>query len=169
VLNSLTRFAAAAFAPALLNIALIARCCSCRRRRHDRAGPLAIAVLAGGVAAARLVLDRGAPRRRQAAASAPAHDAAVQGAADPDPAGDARRRRLLDQPALLRLFRDQLCPKGALVYLGFADRLNQLPLSIIGTALGTAILPTISRAIDRGNETSGAADVQARRPSCRCC
>ena len=37
---------------------------------------------------------------------------------------------------------------GALVYLGQADRLNQLPLAIIGSALGTAILPSVSRAID---------------------
>jgi murein biosynthesis integral membrane protein MurJ len=52
-------------------------------------------------------------------------------------------------------------PEGSLVYLGFADRLNQLPLAIIGSALGTAILPTISRAIDNGN-AERAAHVQAQ-------
>ena len=41
---------------------------------------------------------------------------------------------------------------GALVYLGQADRLNQLPLAIIGSALGTAILPAVSRAIDGPDE-----------------
>jgi putative peptidoglycan lipid II flippase len=51
--------------------------------------------------------------------------------------------------------------EGALTMLGYADRLNQLPLSIIGTALGVAILPTISQAIAR-NDDAGAADVQAR-------
>jgi putative peptidoglycan lipid II flippase len=51
--------------------------------------------------------------------------------------------------------------EGALSYLGYADRLNQLPLSIIGTALGTAILPTISRSIEH-NDDAGAADTQAR-------
>ena len=45
--------------------------------------------------------------------------------------------------------------------LSYADRLNQLPLSIIGTALGVAILPSISQAIARDNEAE-AADVQAR-------
>jgi putative peptidoglycan lipid II flippase len=52
-------------------------------------------------------------------------------------------------------------PEGSLVYLGFADRLNQLPLAIIGSALGTAILPTISRAIDNGNQER-AAHVQSQ-------
>jgi putative peptidoglycan lipid II flippase len=45
--------------------------------------------------------------------------------------------------------------------LSYADRLNQLPLSIIGTALGVAILPAISQAIAREDEP-GAKDVQAR-------
>jgi putative peptidoglycan lipid II flippase len=51
--------------------------------------------------------------------------------------------------------------EGALSSLFYADRLNQLPLSIIGTALGVAILPSISRAIER-REDDQAADVQAR-------
>ncbi len=51
--------------------------------------------------------------------------------------------------------------EGALTKLSYADRLNQLPLSIIGTALGVAILPAISQAIARDNDAE-AADVQAR-------
>ena len=51
--------------------------------------------------------------------------------------------------------------EGALTKLSYADRLNQLPLSIIGTALGVAILPAISQAIAKG-EDAEAADVQAR-------
>ena len=46
-----------------------------------------------------------------------------------------------------------------MAYLNYADRLNQLPLSVIGTALGTAILPAISRAIDRDRD-----DEAARHP-----
>jgi putative peptidoglycan lipid II flippase len=52
-------------------------------------------------------------------------------------------------------------PEGSLVYLGFSDRLNQLPLAIIGSALGTAILPTISRFVGDG-DGAGAARVQAQ-------
>jgi putative peptidoglycan lipid II flippase len=38
-------------------------------------------------------------------------------------------------------------PEGSMAYLNFADRLNQLPLGVIGIALGTAILPTLARYI----------------------
>ncbi|MBY0462686.1 MAG: murein biosynthesis integral membrane protein MurJ [Alphaproteobacteria bacterium] len=38
-----------------------------------------------------------------------------------------------------------LLPTGALSYLYYADRLNQLPLSIFGVAIGTALLPPLSR------------------------
>ena len=51
--------------------------------------------------------------------------------------------------------------EGALTNLSYADRLNQLPLSIIGSALGVAILPSISQAIARDDAVE-AADVQAR-------
>ena len=51
--------------------------------------------------------------------------------------------------------------EGALTNLGYADRLNQLPLSISGTALGTAILPTISRSIERKQDHE-AATTQAK-------
>ena len=38
-------------------------------------------------------------------------------------------------------------PDGAYTFLAMGDRLNQLPLGIIGIALGTAILPSLSRHI----------------------
>ena len=38
-----------------------------------------------------------------------------------------------------------LLPSGAIAYLYYADRLNQLPLGVIGVAIGTALLPTLSR------------------------
>jgi putative peptidoglycan lipid II flippase len=44
-------------------------------------------------------------------------------------------------------------PDKSITYLAMADRLNQLPLGIIGIALGTAILPALSRFVaqeDRG-------------------
>lgn len=39
---------------------------------------------------------------------------------------------------------------GAVAFLYYADRVNQLPLSIIGTAMGTALLPTLSKNISSG-------------------
>jgi putative peptidoglycan lipid II flippase len=52
-------------------------------------------------------------------------------------------------------------PEGSMSYLNYSDRLNQLPLSVIGTALGTAILPHISRFISQGNPGE-AAKVQSQ-------
>jgi putative peptidoglycan lipid II flippase len=47
-------------------------------------------------------------------------------------------------------------PQGSLTLLKMADRLNQMPLGIVGIALGTAILPMLSRHIQANN----AAEVQ---------
>lgn len=43
-------------------------------------------------------------------------------------------------------------PTGAVSYLFYADRLNQLPLSIIGIALATALLPALSKAYESKEE-----------------
>jgi putative peptidoglycan lipid II flippase len=42
-------------------------------------------------------------------------------------------------------------PQGAVSYLYYADRLNQLPLGLLGIGVGTAILPLLSRQISGGN------------------
>ncbi len=40
---------------------------------------------------------------------------------------------------------------GAISYLFYADRLNQLPLGLVGIAVGTALLPMLSRALAAGD------------------
>ncbi len=50
---------------------------------------------------------------------------------------------------------------GAMSYFNYADRLNQLPLGVIGAALGTAILPQVSRHVGAG-EADKAARVQGQ-------
>jgi len=160
VLNSLTRFAVAAFAPALLNIALIVALLVSPGGGPETVRAMAIAVLMGGifqfalcwfaVRQAGIRLHFGRPRLTPA----------------------VRELIILIVPATLAAgvyqisqlfytFFSSRLGEGALTNLGYADRLNQLPLSIIGTALGTAILPTISRAIERKADAQ-AADVQAR-------
>ena len=42
-------------------------------------------------------------------------------------------------------------PVGSISYLYYADRLNQLPLSMIGLAISTAVLPLLSKQIKEGN------------------
>jgi len=160
VLNSLTRFAVAAFAPALLNIALIVALLVAPTDKVEVVRYMAIAVLVGGIfqfalcwAAVRhagVKLHFGRPRMTPA----------------------VRELVVLILPATVAAGVYQISQlfyayfsaglgEGALTKLSYADRLNQLPLSIIGTALGVAILPAISQAIARGQEAE-ASDVQAR-------
>ncbi len=42
--------------------------------------------------------------------------------------------------------------EGAVSYLYYADRVNQLPLGIVGAAIGTALLPVLSRHLASGND-----------------
>ena len=43
-----------------------------------------------------------------------------------------------------------LLPAGTVSVLNYADRINQLPLGVVGTAIGTALLPTLSRQMRLG-------------------
>ena len=49
---------------------------------------------------------------------------------------------------------------SAISWMNYADRLNQLPLGIIGIALSTAILPTLSKFVG-ANDKQGAARIQS--------
>ncbi len=51
---------------------------------------------------------------------------------------------------LADVFFASLLPAGAVSYLYYADRLNQLPLGVIGIAVGTALLPLLARQIRAG-------------------
>lgn len=54
----------------------------------------------------------------------------------------------------INLFADMIIgsflPAGSISYLYYADRLNQLPLSTVGIAVGTALLPMLTRAVAGG-------------------
>ena len=52
-------------------------------------------------------------------------------------------------------------PAGALSALYYADRLNQLPIGVIGIAIGTVLLPEMSRRITAG-DSAGAMEQQRR-------
>ncbi|HYD29932.1 MAG TPA: murein biosynthesis integral membrane protein MurJ [Azospirillaceae bacterium] len=55
----------------------------------------------------------------------------------------------------INLFVDTLIasmlPTGAVSYLYYADRINQLPLGVIGVAVGTVLLPELSRRLKLGD------------------
>lgn len=54
-----------------------------------------------------------------------------------------------------------LLASGSVTYIYMADRLNQLPLGLIGIGLGTVLLPLISRQLGEGDEAK-AMDTQNR-------
>ncbi len=159
VVNSLDRFTAAAFAPSLLNVALVGTLLLFPGGGMVTARAMAIAVLVGGILQLGLLwwsmARAGVKLRLRRPKMTPAVKELV----------------ILILPATLaggiyylsQFFYVYFAAKipGALVYLAQADRLNQLPLAIIGSALGTAILPSVSRAIDR-KETDEAASIQGR-------
>ena len=160
VLNSLTRFAIAAFAPALLNLGLIAALLVSPPDDVETVRYMAIAVLVSGIAQfalcwvavrrAGVKLHFGRPRVTPAVKELIVLILPATAAAG-----------VYQISQLFYGYFSTLLGEGALTKLSYADRLNQLPLSIIGTALGVAILPAISQAIAR-NEEDVAADVQAR-------
>ena len=43
-------------------------------------------------------------------------------------------------------------PEGSVTFLYFADRVNQLPLGVVGVAVGTALLPLMSRQVAAGED-----------------
>lgn len=57
----------------------------------------------------------------------------------------------------LNIFADMVIasflPEGAISYLYYADRLHQMPLGIVGIAVGTALLPLLSRSLVAENFT----------------
>jgi putative peptidoglycan lipid II flippase len=160
VLNSLTRFAVAAFAPALLNMVLIIALLVAPPSTIETVRYMAIAVLAGGILQFALcwfaVRQAGVHLRFGRPKVTPAVRELVVLIL---PATAAAGVYQISQ--LFYAYFSARLGEGALTNLSYADRLNQLPLSIIGTALGVAILPAISQAIARDDEVD-AADVQAR-------
>jgi putative peptidoglycan lipid II flippase len=50
-----------------------------------------------------------------------------------------------------------LLAHGSVTYIYYADRLNQLPLGLIGIGLGTVLLPTISAQLGRGDDADAMA------------
>ncbi len=149
VLNGLGRFAAAAFAPVLLNLTLITALLLAAFFFGMPAHLLAWGVLGAGVLQLALVLRAAAragmslrlrrprftPRMRRL------FELVLPGALG---AGVYQLNLIVDT-----WFASHLA-EGAISYLFYADRLNQLPLGAVGVALGTALLPGLSRELRAG-------------------
>jgi putative peptidoglycan lipid II flippase len=159
ILNALQRFAAAAAAPVLLNLSIIVALLLAAF--FPTAGHAAAwGVLISGVLQALLV---GGDTWRAGAMTVlrrPRLDADVRQffrALGPATVGSAGVQLALFADTIIASF----LPAGALSALYYADRLNQLPIGVIGIAAGTVVLPEMSRRIAAGDET-GAAHAQNR-------
>ncbi|MCF4165422.1 murein biosynthesis integral membrane protein MurJ [Zavarzinia compransoris] len=58
---------------------------------------------------------------------------------------------------LIDMILASMLPEGTVSYLFYADRLNQLPLAVIGIAISTALLPVLSAQLARGETTQAVA------------
>ena len=149
ILNSLGRFAAAAAAPVILNLAMIMGATISVLWFGLPAHALAWSVAIAGVLQwlwllfhARRQGFRMRPRRPRLSPEVKRLFALiVPGVVG---AGIAQIGSLADT------FFASLLPTGAISFLYYADRLAQLPLGVIGVAVGTALLPLLSRQLRAG-------------------
>ena len=163
ILNSYRKFAAAAFAPVLLNIAVIAALLAAlfiKSITRQQAGQMAAwAVAVSGVL--QLVLLYVAVRRQGFSF----------GLARPRLTPRVKRLLVLAVPGAIaggitqiNLLIGQMIASqqaGAISTLNYADRIYQLPLGVIGIAIGVVLLPEISRRLRTGDE-AGVLDSQNR-------
>ena len=160
VLNSVNRFAAAAAAPVLLNLTFIAAMLAFPGDRAHTGWVLSVAVSVAGVVQfvwlvyqcrregypVRFVRPRlSEPVRTLGRRILPV----VFGAS------------LYQINLLIGTILATLVADGAVSYLYYADRVTQLPLGVVGVAVGTALLPTLSRQLAAG-ENDGAIHSQNR-------
>ncbi len=160
MLQGVGRFAAAAAAPILLNVVLIAAALTLPALGMAPAFALAWGVAAAGVVQFLWLLAHtvraGFPVRL------------------PRPRLTARSRTLVRRVGpgavgagvyQINIVADtifaSLVGEGAVSWLYYADRITQLPLGVVGTAVGLALLPMLSRQLKAGQE-AGAMDSQNR-------
>ena len=159
ILNALHRFAAAAAASTLLNLAMMATLAVVWL--FPSAGHAAAwGVLISGVL--QVLLVGGAAWRAGAlpTLSWPKLDADVRKffrALGPATVGSMGVQLALFADTIIASF----LPAGAISALYYADRINQLPIGVIGIAAGTVILPEMSRRLASGDH-AGAAHAQNR-------
>ena len=163
VLNASGRFAAAAAAPVLLNIILITILIlaeagmfgsfvgEAQGARHGSA--MAVGVVLAGMAQLALVWIAA---RRAGFNLTPTR---------PRLSPEIKRLAIIAAPAMLAggvvqinlLIGRQVASyfDGAIVWLSFADRLYQLPLGVVGIAIGIVLLPDLSRRLAAEDTTGG--------------
>jgi putative peptidoglycan lipid II flippase len=144
VLNTHRRFAAPAFAPVLLNVALILMAVLFAPGAQHPINVIAIGVLLGGVLQLILQVPFLFKLKLMPRFDFNWHDPGV------------KRVLKLMVPALFGVsvaqisllvdnFFASFLPRGSLSWLYYSDRLTYLPLGVIGVAIATVVLPELSR------------------------
>jgi putative peptidoglycan lipid II flippase len=160
ILNALGKFAAAAAAPCLLNLIMIGALLLAADALETPGHVLSVAVALAGLA--QLAMMAWALKRSgyELRLVLPRFDKPV-----------VRVLKLLGPGAigagvmqinlLVGTLIASLLPTGAIAYLYYADRIYQLPLGVIGVAMGTALLPRLAGAI-KGGEIATATSAMNR-------
>ena len=153
ILNALGRFAVAAAAPVLLNVILIAAMAGAHWLGFDIGKTLVWAVSVAGLAQLVMIWF--------AAARAGMTLRPVRPRISPE----LRRLAIIAAPAALAggvvqvnlLVGRQVASfyDGAIAWLSYADRLYQLPLGVVGIAIGVVLLPDLSRRLAAGDIEGG--------------
>ena len=158
MLNSLHRFAAVAAAPILMNLAMLAGLFALKPFTPTAGHALAWGVAAAGlaqflwlvVACRRAGVELRLPRPRLTPKVRELLRLMLPAALG---AGVVQVNLVVD------VILASLLPDGSVSYLFYADRLNQLPVGVVGIAIGTALLPVMSRQLAAGDEAGAMASV----------
>ena len=155
VLNATGRFAAAAAAPVLLNVLLICAMAAAHSLGGDVARALIWAIPVAGVAQLLLVgiaaRAAGFTMRLQRPRLTPELRRLVRIAVPAALAGGVLQVNLLVGQQVASYF------DRAVGWLYAADRLYQLPLGVVGIAIGIVLLPDLSRRLQAGDDAGGRA------------
>lgn len=149
ILNSVGRFAAAAASPILLNFCMVAAIAGFSQVTATPAHALSWGVMMAGIIQVIAIIVSCRRAGFMPRLSWPIYDKEV----------NKMLRNML--PGILAIGVVQInlwvdtiiatfLQEGAVSYLYYADRLSQLPLALIGTAIGTVLLPTLSKHLREG-------------------
>jgi putative peptidoglycan lipid II flippase len=160
LLNAQGRFALTAFSPLLFNIALIAVMIALLASRQDGAHAALVIAATIGVAGllqlVTLVLRRGASTATPLRVSLDSEMRKFLGSALPGMIASAGPQLLIITGAVVAS-----SSPSAVSWLYYANRLIELPLGIVGVAMGTVLVPELTRAL-RSDDRAAMAHAESR-------
>src|ERR1700722_15222019 len=160
LMNAQARFALTAFSPLLFNIALIAVMAALLGWREGAATAALVFAATVGIAGllqlSILLLRRGGRLAAPLRVSFDAEMRGFLGHAIPGMIANASPQLLMVGGAIIASSQP-----SAVSWLYFANRLIELPLGIVGVAMGTVLVPALARSL-RGDDASAVAHAQSR-------